>query len=294
MNKKIFLFLTTLLITTALWSQDYDYRWTSSDSIGGPTYSWEDTSSSYTTVPISGDDDNSGDLPIGFTFNYYGTDYTSFKVCTNGWISFTNNTGTFNNQLLPNLDSPENIIAPLWDDLHFRSTNKAYYYSDGSKLVVSFLGVDTYNAQINDTLSFQVIFASNGSILFQYQKLTNLNTLTPTVGWQDLSRTQGASIVFNTTNRNRLHEDLAISITDINAGIQPPRDLAAVGSYQQADLSWTASTSENIGNYLIYRGTGTGDITKIDSVSGTTITYSDSGLTNGTTYYYGSKNEDNG
>ncbi len=46
------------------------------------------------------------------------------------------------------------------------------------------------------------------------------------------------------------------------AGVQPPTDLAAVGSYQQANLSWTASTSENIANYLIYRGTGTGDVTK--------------------------------
>ena len=73
------------------------------------------------------------------------------------------------------------------------------------------------------------------------------------------------------------------------AGVQPPTDLAAVGSYQQADLSWTASTSENIGNYLIYRGTGAGDATIIDSTDGETVTYSDSGLTNGTTYYYGVK-----
>jgi hypothetical protein len=110
-------------------------------------------------------------------------------------------------------------------------------------------------------------------------------------GLRGYSDSGAGNYPFNSNMDQRPAESKVASIRLIvqEAGVQPPTDLAAVGSYQQADLSWTASTSENIIEYLIYRGTGVGDITKIDSVSGTTITYSDSGLTNGTTYYYGVK-----
>ncbi|SVD17037.1 uncharacterized protein METZ01_LOCUS369891, partial [marine metagenome] len=50
-----------------------DYKWTSSDSTGGPVYSWEDITSTGTLISMSGDDNNTGPHPIGFTFPFYGT-----------------------------------------------------------------------------------------------------------------------------------------------------------------------------------------------------------------------------
>src|SRR5690242_18449193 len=43
-------------------------------------------------------------IPIGFTFNYNGTNYTSIRPCANGWATFsitalTNNTDTWTNNL---------------------------------------------------------------------------------------------------------------------------------------------------------------------------------------------------
>ncbi|MDP6276418.1 MAG: fibronectin type III domain-containing protein, partial [Candidatus Marinimicrobia bacterium] len=73
------------------------------------------------------------------------------------------------------------------------------------------------------------------------------------------------------------------------ADVFPPTDLIATPSYQQVDLSWTASTSDSIANYLIYRGGSTEELDSIDAVASTVTSYSDSGLTNGTTYYYGVK-----
>src|SRR5687767_1303321 len=43
----------------------------------------ENTSSTY-----PGDDAYSNNLPIGFTFNYDGVDYTTISVTTNGWACF--------------------------------------------------------------------------------------------------------------------------------------------------------------------------------------------------------------
>ncbi|MDP6276041.1 MAG: fibronectin type III domain-containing protein, partial [Candidatus Marinimicrobia bacterium] len=73
------------------------------------------------------------------------------------------------------------------------------------------------------------------------------------------------------------------------ADVFPPTDLIATPSYQQVDLSWTASTSDSLANYLIYRGSSTDELDSIDAVASTVTSYSDSGLTNGTTYYYGVK-----
>jgi len=55
----------------------------------------------------------------------------------------------------------------------------------------------------------------------------------------------------------------------------------------QADLSWT---DEGLSSYTIYRAESSGstlsDYTQVDSVSGSTTTYSDTGLEDGERYYY--------
>ena len=138
-------------ITGATWSTDTpgsssstttpDYKWTSSDSTGGPVYSWEDITSTGTLISMSGDDNNTGPHPIGFTFPFYGTEYTTFRISTNGWISFTSTSSQYSNYELPGTNSPEAMLAPFWDDLIFTS-DKAYFYSDGSQLVITFNDVD--------------------------------------------------------------------------------------------------------------------------------------------------------
>ncbi|SVD73028.1 uncharacterized protein METZ01_LOCUS425882, partial [marine metagenome] len=69
----------------------------------------------------------------------------------------------------------------------------------------------------------------------------------------------------------------------------PPSSLTATPLYQQVNLSWSASSSDSIANYLIYRGASSGGLAIIDSVASTATSYSDVNLTNGTTYYYGIK-----
>jgi len=65
-----------------------------------------------------------------------------------------------------------------------------------------------------------------------------------------------------------------------------PTGLAAVASSGQAVLTWNASAVAS--SYNVYRGTSPGgeSATAIASVNGFTFTYTNTGLTNGTTYYY--------
>jgi hypothetical protein len=66
------------------------YTFTDSNEAGGPTYNFEDISDTGTSAGDAAtcDDCVSPALPIGFTFNYYGTDYTSAYVSSNGFLTF--------------------------------------------------------------------------------------------------------------------------------------------------------------------------------------------------------------
>jgi hypothetical protein len=71
-----------------------------------------------------GDDEVSSALPIGFTFDFYGNEYNSFHISSNGLLMFTpsfasgiGSTGCCNGQLLPEPSDPNNLIALAWEDL---------------------------------------------------------------------------------------------------------------------------------------------------------------------------------
>ncbi len=67
-----------------------------------------------------------------------------------------------------------------------------------------------------------------------------------------------------------------------------PTNLTVTPGNTGATLSWTASTSGSPTSYTIYRGTiSDGEaVAPVGTVSGTTTTFADTGLTNGKTYFY--------
>jgi hypothetical protein len=203
------------------------YAWKDSDEPDGPAFGWVDIRSTGTPVPFPtfAEDDNVGPLPIGFSFPFYSGSFSSFRASVNGWVSFTSALGAPANTVLPSAASgvPENVIAPLWDDLIFDGTlgSKAWYRSDGSRLVIqyenlfrSFLpqvagphGASTEAIPgLPPTYTFEIILDSNGEITFQYSELGNV-TNGATVGIQNATRTAGLQIAYN---QAYLHSGLAI------------------------------------------------------------------------------------
>jgi len=70
-----------------------------------------------TTLTVSSTDDNGvGNLPIGFPFNYNGTNHTIFGMRTNGLIELDQATAALSGYYTNALASNANCIAPLWDD----------------------------------------------------------------------------------------------------------------------------------------------------------------------------------
>ena len=71
------------------------------------------------TVVSLGDDEVSGAQPIGFSLNYYGSDYTDFFISSNGFITFDSNSanGCCSGGLIPSSGDENNLIALVWEDL---------------------------------------------------------------------------------------------------------------------------------------------------------------------------------
>ena len=64
---------------------------------------------------------------------------------------------------------------------------------------------------------------------------------------------------------------------------------APTGSMHQVSLSWTPSSSSNISGYNVYRavyGTSCGSLSKINSELIPGTSYTDTGISNGTSYCY--------
>jgi len=177
----------------------YGYRWVDNNDPGGPTYSFTDISTTGTPV-FSGtaDDTNEGPFPIGFDFSFYGTAFSEFNVCSNGFISFTSTSSSYSNQLLPNGGAPENLLAPFWDDLRIDTSTGAnvFYEYDGARLVVQFHRVPAYYSTGEHT--FQVILYPDGTILYQYETMDSTDLELCTVGIQNGAKDDGLTVAFNT------------------------------------------------------------------------------------------------
>jgi fibronectin type 3 domain-containing protein len=80
-----------------------------------------------------------------------------------------------------------------------------------------------------------------------------------------------------------------MTVTPATASVPSgPANLTVTPGNGSATLNWMASTSGSPTSYSIYRGTASDgeENTPVATVSGTTTTFTDTGLTNGKTYFY--------
>ena len=153
-------------------------------SISQPTY----TSYSYNagTVVPSSDDATHGPFNIGFTFNFFGVNYTQFYIGSNGWIGFSpGQTTGYTAAFIPNSSSPLNCILADWEDLLPGSAN-IYYQTVGTlpnrKLIVSFYQVPHYSCAANlHTFQFVLSEGSN-AININYLSKPQCGTNNATAG----------------------------------------------------------------------------------------------------------------
>ncbi len=122
-------------------------------------YSFTDISGTGTFVSLS-DDQVSGAIPIGFTFNFYGVDYTEVYISSNGFITFSPgmDDGCCTGGAIPNADGSDNLIAGYWEDLNYPPGN-IHYQTMGApgsqRFIVQFTNNPHYSH--GPQVTFQII-----------------------------------------------------------------------------------------------------------------------------------------
>lgn len=188
----------------------YGYYYIDSDdgAFNAPAYNWIDISGYGTDMGVNSDDANVGPFPIGFTFNFYGVDFISFRANSNGWASFSSTVGGFSNQSIPNSAEPNNLLAVFWDDLHPRETGHAYYWSNEvDTCIIAWHDFQRFSGEGDYT--FEIILTADGNILYQYQSLTGVLD-SHTIGIEDGAGAVGLQYVYN---ESRDETGTAISFT---------------------------------------------------------------------------------
>lgn len=140
-------------------------------------YSWIDASSgsqvTFSSTPC--DDCSAGPFSMGFAFPFYDQVQTTFYVSVNGLLVFGGMPPmASSNAPFPRDTTPNNLIAPFWDDLYVDTFSHVYYKSGtdaaGQYLAVEWSQVTRLGA--SQQLTFEVVLRPNGSILMAYQALS--------------------------------------------------------------------------------------------------------------------------
>ena len=141
---------------------------------------------------LSGDDSAVNGLPIGFTFNYWGQDYSTFGISSNGNINVAKNTVVENYNYAmpyPSTFSLDGIIAPYFDNLTFGSNSAIYYLTTGEapnrKLTIEFSNMYFYDYYNNIQLlgNFAVsLYETSNKIEFLYHDIYNYYGYSATIG----------------------------------------------------------------------------------------------------------------
>ncbi len=172
---------------------NFGYIWRDSNDPKGPVFDWQDISTLGTRIPDLGDDDNVGPFNLGFAFPFYDSVFTKFRVCSNGFISFTSREVDFSNNPIPSLGIAD-LIAPFWDDLDVTG-GAVYSFTDGQKLIVQWQNaVRPGNAS---PFTFQLVLTPNGNIRFQYLVAGTPSNFA-TIGIQNQDGSDGVEVAFNT------------------------------------------------------------------------------------------------
>ena len=153
--------------------------WTAVTALAGYTvddtiaYNWQDISGTGTAVALT-DDSVSAALPIGFSFDFFGTGYANAYASSNGFLTFASGSGNgcCTGQALPNPAAPNNLIAGWWEDLNLSAGGTVHYQTLGSApnrvFILQFTAVPHYSSGNEVTMQWK-LFETTNVIEVHYQ-----------------------------------------------------------------------------------------------------------------------------
>ncbi len=187
------------------------YIYDDTDTLSGnaPEFNWFEIASIGTLVSeITNEDADTVTYSLPFTFKYYGIDYSSIGMCSNGFLEMGYSTYRMgDNGSIPYQGGPKRMLAPFWDDLDPNLYGDIYYYHDTAnhRWIVEFKDCAHYGSS-SQRETFQVILldpqyyptpTGDGEILYLYSHVTNATS--NTVGMEDQTEQRGLQYLCNNT-----------------------------------------------------------------------------------------------
>ncbi|RAJ46261.1 subtilisin family serine protease [Kitasatospora sp. SolWspMP-SS2h] len=169
----------------------------SGTSCAPAAYGWVKGSSK---VALSGDED-AKTVGLPFPVTYYGVQYTSASVTTDGLIDFLEpRIGDYANTELPTAYRPNGVVAPFWDDLTLdkKATVATATTGRAGRRTFAVVWDDVpLVADRSKRVSFEVLFdEATGDITFQYESVPG-NGSGATVGIENQAGTDALQYSFD-------------------------------------------------------------------------------------------------
>jgi hypothetical protein len=195
------------------------YMYDDTDTLSGnaPTFTWFEIAPpgpGSVVSEITNQDADTVTYTLPFTFKYYGTNYNTIGLCSNGFLEMGYSTYRFgDNGPLPSTDGPRRLLAPFWDDLDPSQYGDIYYYHDtgNHRWIIEYKNCAHYeNPGLKET--FQVILldpqyyltpTGDGEVLYLYSSVADASD--NTVGLEDDTQQRGIQYLFD----NNYHSQAA-------------------------------------------------------------------------------------
>ncbi len=254
---------------------DYGYTaYDPHDAVSGWSYDWieicPDEGGSGVDTGIDGDDEVSvHSLP--FSFTYYGQSHDQIWIDSNGMVSFGGTTSSdYSNSGIPNLDGPQAMIAPYWEDLNPTAAGFGgiwtWHDSANHRFVVQWQHVAHYGDPASFE-TFQLVLldpahhpteSGDGIIVFQYKELSGAAEGVATIGIENPTETGGLQYAFNGSydeNAHPLADEFFILLrTGEAVELESPSGLNAGPPDGEGDvlLSWNSVAGAGLAGPVVF------------------------------------------
>jgi extracellular elastinolytic metalloproteinase len=174
-----------------------------SDSFG---YSCEEETTAFTeaanVLALTGDDAALA-VPLPFPFTYYGQQYNTAFVATNGHVNFNALSTAITNAAVPSTGTPNAAIYPFWDDLFVDASASVRTELVGSapnrRFVIEWRNVHFFG-NTSQRIDVSLVLHENGEILTQQRNLADdvrERGSSATLGIENATGTVGLQFSFN-------------------------------------------------------------------------------------------------
>jgi gliding motility-associated-like protein len=262
------------------------------------------------------DDGSWGPLNIGFTFTYYGNNYTQFHVSSNGLVMFGSGSGDYTEDPIPSAGTPNNFISAFWDDIVIDPSGKILYTTIGAapnrKCIIQWTNMGFYSSTVLMGTFAVILHEGSNNIQIQYRSIIDNTSArahgqSATIGLENSGGTAGIQYAYHNSSAVESEQAILFTPSGSTYTVNPaatydgvyltknislpepgipvlvsPANNAVVGSTQT--FEWTSAT--NASSYTLKISSNSDISNSANYNAGTATSYETSGLSTDATYYW--------